>query len=249
MCAFVTAPLVPRRARVSVLSSSQPGQQFFAGRRGTPSRMLAERGGPRAAPLTSSMGIANNGIGRQRVEIQRPAFNKRVVTSDLIIHAPIDVVWDVLSDYERLDEYIPNLAMSRRLPHPHPSGIRLEQCGVQSILGFEFRASVVMDMAEVNRESSHCRCINFELVKSGDFRDFSGHWRMEALPEFKTALFYSVSIVPKGLVPVKAIEWRISEDVPQNMEAVKRQCERQRRATVAAARRAEEGGTRRPDSY
>jgi Polyketide cyclase / dehydrase and lipid transport len=249
MYAFVTTPLVPRRARVSGLSSSPPGQQSFAGHRSTPSRMLAERGGPRAAPLTSSMGIANDGDGRGRVEIQRPAFNKRVVTSDLIIHAPINVVWDVLSDYERLDEYIPNLAMSRRLPHPHPSGVRLEQCGVQSILGFEFRASVVLDMAEVNRESLHSRCINFDLVKSRDFREFSGHWRMEAVPEFKTALFYSVAVVPKGLVPVKAIEWRISEDVPQNMDAVKRHCERQRRATVAAARRALEGGTRQPDSF
>lgn len=60
---------------------------------------------------------------------------------------------------------------------------------------------------------------------------------MERVDSTRTALYYTVSIVPKGLVPVKAIEWRIAEDVPQNMDAVRRECERRRRVAVAAGRR------------
>jgi Polyketide cyclase / dehydrase and lipid transport len=249
MSAFVTAPLVHRKwgCGAKVLPIPRAARVLTAGpaavTRIKSTYMRAEPGGgTRAGGLTSLLGTGSTGNNR-RVDILRPAPNRRIVKSDLVVYAPIHVVWEVLSDYEKLDEYIPNLAISRRLPHPRPAGIRLEQCGVQSILGFEFRASVVMDMAEVNRESLHSRCINFDLVESRDFREFSGHWRMEALPDSQTALYYSVSIAPKGLVPVAAIEWRISEDVPQNMDAVKRQCERRRRAASAAARRATGGAS------
>jgi hypothetical protein len=35
-----------------------------------------------------------------------------------------------------------------------------------------------------------------------------------------------VGITPKGLVPVPALEWRIREDVPVNLRAVKAAAER-----------------------
>lgn len=94
-----------------------------------------------------------------------------------------------------------------------------------------------MDMTEVNPQSAEWRAINFDLVSSRDFRQFQGVWRMERVDENRTALYYCVSIVPKGLVPVRAIEWRISEDVPENMNAVRLECERKRRLSVAADRR------------
>jgi hypothetical protein len=36
-----------------------------------------------------------------------------------------------------------------------------------------------------------------------------------------TKLFYMVNVKPKGPVPVGALEWRIKEDVPTNLRAVK----------------------------
>ncbi len=38
---------------------------------------------------------------------------------------------------------------------------------------------------------------------------------------YKTLLTYSVFVRPKGPVPVIALEWRIREDVPRNLLAVK----------------------------
>ena len=38
---------------------------------------------------------------------------------------------------------------------------------------------------------------------------------------YKTKLVYRVDITPKGLVPIPALEWRIREDVPSNLAAVK----------------------------
>lgn len=171
---------------------------------------------------------------RVQVKIEAPAPNRRIIRAVNLINAPISVIWELLSDYSHLADHIPNLVMSRRRPHP-TGGVRLEQCGAQKILGFEFRASVVMDMTEVTPTSSHSRSINFDLVSSSDFREFHGSWQLCAKGQNKTALFYVVSIIPRGLIPVRAIEWRISEDVPQNMDAVRIECERRRRIAMASS--------------
>lgn len=171
--------------------------------------------------------------------IERPLANRRVVSSDVVINTPLETVWNVLSDYSRLAEYIPNLAISKLQPHPK-GGIRLEQCGVQKILGFEFKAAVTMDMTEVSASSGSSRAIDFVLVESRDFQVFEGSWIMEADADDagKTTLQYRVTIVPRGLVPVKAIEWRIGEDIPGNMDAVKRECEKRKRQEAVLLRRA-----------
>ena len=93
-----------------------------------------------------------------------------------------------------------------------------------------------MDMTEINATSDDWRAIDFDLVTSPDFALFEGTWKMQDF-EGKTALYYSVTIQPKGLVPVRALEWRISEDIPVNMDAVRIECERRRRVNVAASRR------------
>lgn len=171
--------------------------------------------------------------------IERPLPNRRVVSSEILIKTQLDTVWKVLSDYSRLADYIPNLAISKLQPHPK-GGIRLEQCGVQKILGFEFKAAVTMDMTEVGANSGQARAIDFVLVESRDFQVFEGSWIMEpdADDAGKTWLQYRVTIVPRGMVPVKAIEWRIGEDIPGNMDAVKRECEKRKRQEAVLLRRA-----------
>lgn len=173
-----------------------------------------------------------------QVKIQSPRRNQRIICASNLIQAPMSMVWELLSDYGHLADHIPNLVMSRLRTHPS-GGIRLEQCGAQKILGFEFRASLTMDMTEINPSNTDWRAIDFKLVNSTDFKEFHGSWRMERVDTTRTALFYTVSIVPKGLVPVRAIEWRISEDVPENLDAVRTECERRRRLKVAAASRAQ----------
>ena len=202
--------------------------------------MVSTRRPPTKRRTTSLFSTDNDGKNlpspRVRVEIEAPAPNRRDISANNLINAPMHMVWDLLSDYSHLADYIPNLMVSDVKPHPR-GGIRVEQCGAQKILGFQFRASLVMDMTEVNPQSAEWRAINFDLVSSRDFRQFQGVWRMERVDENRTALYYCVSIVPKGLVPVRAIEWRISEDVPENMNAVRLECERKRRLSVAADRR------------
>ena len=125
-----------------------------------------------------------------------------------------------------------SLVESSRRPHPS-GGIRLFQEGAQKIVGFDFRASLTMDMTELAEEgASRPTRINFVLVDSAMFAAFDGEWRVQPYSrvrsktdptrfEYKSKLSYRVNITPRGLVPVPALEWRIREDVPVNLKAVK----------------------------
>lgn len=128
---------------------------------------------------------------------------------------------------------------------------RLYQRGAQKIIGFEFGADVTMDMTESivvagktgkstkSRDTDpnavsltglfpEERRIAFKCVDSQFFSEFDGTWRVVPMPdnpftgEAETTVSYTVDVRPKGPVPVAALEWRIREDVPTNLRAVKK---------------------------
>jgi hypothetical protein len=70
------------------------------------------------------------------------------------------------------------------------------------------------------------RMIQFKCVESPFFSEFDGEWKVveQLSPEGKveSVVSYEVEVRPRGPVPVAALEWRIREDVPTNLRAVKR---------------------------
>merc|ERR1712032_1489670 len=132
---------------------------------------------------------------------------------------------------------------------------RLYQRGAQKIIGFEFGADVTMDMSESYVKSGTAssaglfaeeRRINFKCVESQFFTEFDGTWRVVQMPdnpftgEAETTVSYTVDVRPKGPVPVAALEWRIREDVPTNLRAVKKASLTVGEAGVIATQRSRE---------
>lgn len=92
-------------------------------------------------------------------------------------------------------------------PNPPP-----QQEGAQTIIGFNFKASLTMDMEEVLPEGEspddrmlQQRRIRFTLVDSAMFADFSGEWRLQCYSRmstgcadgdwtYSTKLFYMVNV-------------------------------------------------------
>ena len=166
------------------------------------------------------------------VDILTTGINSRCISASIVVNAAPSKVWAILTDYDNLATHVPNLVESSLRPHPS-GGIRLFQEGAQKIIGFDFRASLTMDMTEVTEDgASRPSLINFQLVDSAMFASFDGEWRVKPYSrsrsradpsryEYKSKLSYRVNITPKGLVPVPALEWRIREDVPVNLLAVR----------------------------
>nr|WP_228014611.1 SRPBCC family protein [Fortiea sp. LEGE XX443] len=150
------------------------------------------------------------------IQIERIAERQRQISAKIHIPHPIERIWKVLTDYEALVDFIPNLAKSRLLEHPD-GGIRLEQVGSQRLLTFNFCARVVLDLEEYFPKE-----ITFSMVE-GDFKDFSGSWNLEPYSLdgiIGTNLCYTIQIWPKLTMPVTIIERRLSKDLQLNLLAI-----------------------------
>lgn len=171
------------------------------------------------------------------VDIGVTGINSRSIAASIVVDATPKQVWAILTDYDNLATHVPNLVQSSLRPHPR-GGIRLFQEGAQKIVGFDFRASLTMDMTEITVPGDRFPSkIGFKIVESAMFAAFDGEWRVQPYSrvrsrqdpskfDYKSKLSYRVNITPKGLVPVPALEWRIREDVPINLKAVKAASER-----------------------
>ncbi|MBD2447997.1 SRPBCC family protein [Nostoc sp. FACHB-152] len=150
------------------------------------------------------------------VQIEKIAERQRQITAKVQIPHPIERIWKILTDYEALVDFIPNLAKSRLLEHPN-GGIRLEQVGSQKLLNFNFCARVVLDLEEYFPKE-----ITFRMVE-GDFKGFSGSWSLEPCSLngiTGTNLCYTIQVWPKLTMPITIIERRLSKDLQLNLLAI-----------------------------
>lgn len=147
------------------------------------------------------------------------SWRERHITASIVINAHEQRVWDVLTDYERLAEFIPNLVCSKRIPCPHPDRIWLMQRGVQRALYWHIEAQVVLDLQElpdlVNGKELH-----FAMV-DGDFKQYEGKWSLRPGPRPRTTiLYYEVNVKPRFNFPAIFVERIIRTDLPLNLLAV-----------------------------
>jgi ribosome-associated toxin RatA of RatAB toxin-antitoxin module len=151
------------------------------------------------------------------IQVEKLAERQRQITAKVQIPHTVETVWKILTDYEALPQFIPNLAKSCLLEHPQ-GGIRLEQVGSQKLLNFKFCARVVLDLEEI-----FPKIINFQMVE-GDFKGFSGFWCLEPYSlgtEQGTVLCYTIQVWPKLTMPVSIIENRLSKDLQLNLLAIR----------------------------
>jgi len=156
--------------------------------------------------LGSEVEIVSEAEGRQRQ-----------ITAKIWIPRSIEQVWQILTSYDELAEFIPSLTQSRQIEHPE-GGIRIEQIGSEAVLRIKFCARVVLDMVEQFPNQ-----IDFEMVE-GDFKQFCGSWMLQPA-NGGTELCYSVSIVPPRAMPVSLIERKLKSGLVANLTAIRQRAE------------------------
>ena len=156
------------------------------------------------------------------VKVEKISERQRRISAKIHILRPIEQVWKVLTDYEALTQFVPNLVKSRLLPHP-TGGIRLEQIGSGQLLRMNFSARVVLDLEEYFPDK-----ICFEMVE-GDFKVFCGSWLLAPIylegEVATTSLCYTIEVLPRLTMPVGLIERRMSDDLRSNLLAIRQQTE------------------------
>ncbi len=153
---------------------------------------------------------------RVSVRTEKLTSRQRQIVASVAIPRSLEQVWKILTDYESLADFIPNLTSSRLLTHPD-GGIRLEQIGAQCFLNFKFCARVILDMTEV-----FPREIGFSMVE-GDFKKFIGRWTLQPAlldEQAATILAYELMVQPPLAMPVQLIEHHICRNLTQNLIAI-----------------------------
>ncbi|KAH9731089.1 polyketide cyc domain-containing protein [Citrus sinensis] len=115
------------------------------------------------------------------IEIKKLGRNSRRIRSKIEIDASLDTVWHILTDYEKLADFVPNLAVSQ-VVEKNDNFVRLYQIGQQNLaFGIKFNAKGVLDCYEKDLEifpSGKKRDIEFKMIE-GDFQLFEGKWSIE----------------------------------------------------------------------
>ena len=71
----------------------------------------------------------------------------RRLAAQLSSSGSFDSLWRVLTDYDRLNLYIPNLLSSKKI-FQKENNVHLKQVGAQDFLGMKFSAEVTLDLFE-----------------------------------------------------------------------------------------------------
>ncbi|CAN4121820.1 unnamed protein product [Withania somnifera] len=169
--------------------------------------------------VVGAMGVEK----KVRCEVEVVSWRERKIKAEIKVNADVDSVWNALTDYERLADFVPNLD-SRRIPCPRPGRIWLEQRGIQRSLYWHIEARVVLDLQEFIN-SNNVRELHFSMV-DGDFKKFEGKWSVRVGTRSSTAILsYEVSVIPRFNFPAIFLERIIRSDLPVNLQALSSRAE------------------------
>jgi ribosome-associated toxin RatA of RatAB toxin-antitoxin module len=149
-------------------------------------------------------------------EMERLPQGARRLAVQLRVDLADDLIWSVLTDYENLSRFIPNLSTSRLLWR-RDDRVGLEQVGCQQFCGLRFSARVELELQEVREHGM----LRFAMTQ-GDFRRFEGAWQVSPDP-IGSRLLYDLTVQGRPGMPIALIEQRLREDLAANLRAVQQE--------------------------
>lgn len=140
------------------------------------------------------------------------------ISASMSVDADAEVVWETLTDYDRLTQFIPSMTVSRTVSKPgRPK--RIEQRADSGMFSFVMPDHVVLAMEETPPNQ-----IRFKAV-SGSVVAMSGEWRILGKTR-PVRLVYRSHVVPMVPPPPLVSDSFIEDEVRKRFEAVGREAER-----------------------
>ena len=90
------------------------------------------------------------------------------IFAEVRIHASVEQVWRVITDYDNLADFVPNLVVSERLPSNVTGRIQLRQIGCSQSVFWRLEAEAVLECVEVHKAMG-AKELRFKAVE-GDFQ-------------------------------------------------------------------------------
>jgi hypothetical protein len=147
-----------------------------------------------------------------------------VVRAEADIDADAATAWQVLTDYNRLAEFVPDMRVSRIISAPGQP-LLLEQSGEAGFLIFRFSIDVVLEVEETQQSRLGFR------ARRGNMRHMQGEWRIEHNAQ-GIRLLYTAEMEPAFWVPPVIGPALLRRDIASHFDAVVREIRRRRSAAI-----------------
>lgn len=149
-----------------------------------------------------------------------------VVTAKMTANAGIARSWKVLTDYDRLAEFVPNLSSSQVLSSEGNERV-VTQNGFARFLFIRQNIDLVLHVTEQPMEA-----IDIRLV-SGNMREYQARWELQAMSPMRqpgddgrTRISYAGIIAPGFYVPTLFGATLMKSDLRNMLNAVKAEMEK-----------------------
>jgi carbon monoxide dehydrogenase subunit G len=155
--------------------------------------------------------------GETLINVERVGEAIKITATTSVAVAP-HLAWKVLTDYDRLADFVPDMHSSRVVSGPG-GPLKVEQKGETDFLGWSFPIEVVLELQEDPE-----RVIAFKSV-SGNVRSMEGVWRVVESDDGVTVQ-YSATMETGFWIPPLIGPAMIENDVRRKVDAVAREMTR-----------------------
>ncbi len=128
------------------------------------------------------------------VRLSRGKDKSYDVEGAFLVKAPSSVVWEVLTDYEHIPDFVDSMRRSRVLDGRPDGSALVEQEAVGGVFLFSRAVKVLL---QVTRATDH---LTFRDVDGADFRSYSGSWETRQTPD-GVQVVYRLRARPRFFAP------------------------------------------------
>ncbi|MCB9545063.1 MAG: SRPBCC family protein [Myxococcales bacterium] len=137
-------------------------------------------------------------------------------THSVVIEAPPEAVYGLVTDFESYPSFVPNQV-----------GARIVSAEGEHAWQVEFELSVAKKLRyTLDLKGDPGRSVRWTLVAGDMMEQNVGGWTLEALPGGKTRATYAIDVKLRGFVPRSISRALIERTLPANLDAFKREAER-----------------------
>lgn len=135
-------------------------------------------------------------------------------SAEIVIAAPIEHVFEVIADYERYPEFLPEM-----------KAVRVDS-KVDDVAIVTFELELIMRLSYTLRlVAERPRRLRWSLERAKMMTENDGGWELSSTPEGHTKAIYGLELKLKGLVP-RSVSTRLAgQTLPQTLQRFKTRAE------------------------
>jgi ribosome-associated toxin RatA of RatAB toxin-antitoxin module len=137
----------------------------------------------------------------------------------ILITAPIDTVWKVLTDYDHFKDFIPGVVSSRIVENRGNQTI-FEQVNLVKVLLFTQKSRLV-----VAATKQYPKQIDFRL-KEGNIKALNGMWKLEPVSPNQVLVTHEVTFDPGNSVPRNLVFKIYKNTLTDSLKAIQQETKR-----------------------